>query len=381
MALVCLCAGCASTGLNAARANFSAGRLDMAVSNLQETAKGPNVDRVLVLMERGTIQQARGKHAEAVRDWVAAAKLAEQLDYYSVGKGSASMVVNDSVTAFRGVPFERTLTRTFCAISYMMMSLWDDAAVEARNIVELQQRLEGFPDDAFSHYVAGLAFEMIDDSNNARIEFERAATLAAGVPMDPASGRTGPAPAAGARELIVLAGLGRIQARHGGAQWDAAWGGDPHVEMVADGKVIGRTRLLTDAGRLSAATDTRLAALRAAKTASRVVLKEALAESIERQNRGMGELVRLILFAMERPDERRWELLPLWLQVGRAALPDKAGNIDLVFRGNGGREIERRRLTGREPSRRATSVIFVRNPPTGTWRESTGSGPQSRPTP
>lgn len=354
--------GCASSGLNAARSNFYAGRLDAALTNLQQAAESPGVDRVLVLMERGAVQQALGNHAAAVRDWVAASRLSEELNYYSVGRNTASFVANDSVQAYRGAPFERTLARALCSVSYMMMGLWDDAAVEARNIAAMQDDLEGFPDDAFSHYVAGLAFQMIDDENNARIEFGRAAGLLKDVPLDPEAGRTAGQPPGRSRELVVFAGLGRPPRGRYGTASDAAFGADPHVEVIVDGRTLGRSHAFSNTQKLMIDTEDRLAAMRATKTVSRIALKEALAQSIERQNRPLGELIRIILFALETPDGRRWETVPLWLQVGRFAIPADVKEVEVVFRG-GGRIIDRRRFAPPLPTRRDTSVIFTRSPP------------------
>jgi hypothetical protein len=102
--------------------------------------------------------------------------------------------------------------------------------------------------------------------------------------------------------------------------------------------------------------------MRAAKTVSRIALKEALAESIERQNRPLGEFIRIILFALEAPDTRRWATVPLWLQVGRFPLPADVKEVEIVFRG-GGRIVDRKRIAAPLPTRRDTSVIFTRSPP------------------
>ena len=109
-AAVILLSGCATAPLEAARDHFRRGRLAEAeTALLTDTAVQAEKDRVLVLMERGTVRQAAGRYGESSRDWIAAAAEAEKLETYSVSKGAASLVVNDSVQAFRGAPYERTL--------------------------------------------------------------------------------------------------------------------------------------------------------------------------------------------------------------------------------------------------------------------------------
>jgi hypothetical protein len=109
-----------------------------------------------------------------------------------------------------------------------------------------------------------------------------------------------------------------------------------------------------------AATERRAAALRAAKTATRVAIKEAVAQVLEEENEVLGELIRLYLFALETSPPRRWETLPLWLQVARVPCPRNLESFEVVFRGEGGRVIARQ--TVGEPLVRSgrTYVSFVR---------------------
>jgi len=337
LACMALLSGCASGRISAGRANFIEGRYNQALTNLNEAVETPGQDRVLALMERGMVRQAIGDHKGAASDWLAASDLCGDL------------------------------LRTFAALSYLSLSAWDDAAVEARNIAPRLERLEGFPDDAFSHCVAGLAFELIDDANSARIEYERAAALPAPVKIGP-DGRYGPAPSKKEAELVVLAAMGGISSKAGASRHNERLGPDSHAEILVNGRVLGRTYTLTHTGTLLAKTEERLAAMRAAKTVSRIVIKDALAESIERENKALGQLVRLILFAMEVPDTRRWESLPLLLQYGRFPCPADTREVEIIFRGSGAAAGQR--ITARPQARRGLLVLYVRDlPATGQQGE------------
>ena len=170
LVLVPLFVGCVSPKLERARNEFYRGEPEAAAALLEELPGDEN-NRILYLMERGTIRQSLGDHKAATADWQAAADMMDQLDYYSLSKGAASWVANDNATAYRGMPFEQVLMRALAAQSYFAMGLWDDAAVEGRNIVGKLENLNGFPGDTFSRYLAAFAFEMIGDREGAQFQY------------------------------------------------------------------------------------------------------------------------------------------------------------------------------------------------------------------
>lgn len=380
--------GCATAPLDAARDHFRRGRLAEAeTALLADAAVQAEKDRVLVLMERGTVRQAAGRFDESSRDWIAAAAEAEKLETYSVSKGAASLVVNDSVQSFRGAPYERTLLHSLTALNHFAVANWDHAAVEARRTIEATAALAkaGFPEDAFSYYVAGLALEMTDDPSNAALLYRKAAAAApAGILVDEKSGRVGPrppaatnapppalprpaAPAGWTHELVCFALLGH--APSGGSTMADRWYGTPdaHVEIRIGGRSAGRSYPLADVARLAAQTDARLAALRVAKTATRVVLKEVIAESVAQttDNDALGDLIRLVLIGLlERPDIRRWETLPRALHVARVPCPPDLRDAEIVVRAPGGAELRALSVSPPLARRRTTWVTFVRDLPT-----------------
>jgi len=348
IAATLLC-GCATSSLDRARGRFYAGQAVAAEQELADIPPG-NTDRVLYLMERGTAAQAAGRYEASIRDWLEAADTAEDLDYLSVSRGSASLVVNDRVLAFRGEPYERTLLHTFAAQSFLALGRWEDAAVEARRIARRLEALDGFPDDAFSHYVAGFCFEAQDDLEAAAIEYGRAARLLPAVPLDPATGRfaagatNAAPPAAGQAELVCCVLIGRSAS--GDEFWNAnlRWGLQPYAEVYAGNRLLGRSYTLTSVQRLIDLTRRKRAAMQTAKTVSRIAVKETLAHAVSRQDSALGDVTRLLLFALETPDERRWETLPLHLGVLRAPCPEEATELRVVFRGAGGRVVEEQTL-------------------------------------
>lgn len=370
--------GCATVPLDTARSRFYRGEADSASLLLNETPL-PGHNRVLFHMERGMIRQACGDYEGSAADFIAASDLLEELETYSVSKGGASLVVNDSVQDFRGAPFERTLLHAFTAKDHLARGRWDEAAVESRRIIDAlaPERLGNYPADAYSLYMAGFGLEMIDDWANAALQYRRAGELAPALRIDPGTGRLSAAatngtaqaaadargPAAGA-ELVcfVLAGRAVEWSFYGEAP---AYDSPVYGEIVCNGRRLGRSWVLADTVALAQATEQVEAARLAVKTLSRIAIKEGIAEALEANDHDLlGALARFVLIGMlEQPDERRWETLPRWLSVARVPCPPDLKEFDVVLRTEAGAQAGSVHVTAPITRRRATFVAFCRDLP------------------
>jgi hypothetical protein len=372
-----LFSGCATPALDSARSHFYQGRVKQAEADLAGGA-APDKDRVLLLMERGMIRQMRGAYEESTRDFLAAARRIDELHTYSISKGTASMVVNDTVQDFSGTPFEGTLLHAFTAKNYLAQGNWDEAAVEARLIIRsLAPETRGdYPDDAYSRYMAGLSLEMIDDDSNAAVQYRRAAELLSTVAIDDLTGRLSvkttntvyaAAVAASSQrpsELVcfVLSGQAlsgaRPRARH------THWQDTPasHAEILHRGTRLGRSFTLADTFDLAFTTQQVEGARKAVKTIARVAIKEGIAGAIEKDNEALGELVRFVLIGLlEDPDLRRWETLPRWLGVARVPCPPDLTEFDVVFKTDAGTTLQTIHVTQPIRRHRNTFVSFCRD--------------------
>ncbi len=359
-----LSGGCANSNIDSARSNYFLGRYDVAIESLTEQP-GSDKDRVLHLMERGMMRQAAGQYTDSAHDWLDAHLLADRLEYFSVSKQSISMLINDSALAFRGMWYERALLHDFAAMSYYALSLWDDAAVEARNNIFRLERRDKFPDDPFSRYVNGFSLEMSGDSQAARVQYDLANTLLNDPVIDPASGRIASCAAAGGEampaELVCFIGIGRpsFAPGAGGDRW--RWGTAPHARIYAtDGTFLGRSLTLNTTDKLAAQTDDVHATRRAVKTATRIAIKEVAAEMVEQEDELAGELLRLLLFSLEQPDRRRWVTLPEWLQVVRVPCPADLNAFRVDYHGMDGRLVTKDVITQPITKRGNTYVSFCR---------------------
>ncbi|MFH1477955.1 MAG: hypothetical protein ABIH24_10785 [Verrucomicrobiota bacterium] len=357
---VCLAgfmAGCASPPLQTARANFYAGKFEQANTNLASIPKD-NKDEILFLMERGMIRQNLGQYKESATDWRRAGDLDAKLDAYSVSQGASSLIVNDRMLSFRGMPFERTLMYAFLAKNYLADSNWDYAAICARNIIKKLENLDGFPDIAYGRYMAGFCLELIADEGNAAIQYRAASrllqdnilidalsgdilpttnTVCSTATMAKAALRTEPA------ELVCFIAMGRMPA--GELHGDFYSQFPPYAEIYCNDEYLGRSYPFANTADLMMASQHRLAAMQLAKDATRIATKVAIAETMKQQNDVLGALVFLALFAMEAPDTRCWETLPLWLEIARVPCPVDLKSYSVVFKSAAGAILGKKVIT------------------------------------
>lgn len=347
------------TPIDSARREFGYGHLEAAEKLLVDDNAHQN--KVLLLMERGMVRHLRHDYTNSTADWLEAVRIEKELEVHSASKAGASMVVNDSVLNFRGYPYERTYLHVYLAKNYLARGLWEDAGVEGRNIALRMHDLDGFPDDAYSHYIAAVCLELSGDDSNAAMQYRLAAKLAPNAGIEETTGRFKP-PSVGTNtppklpftgtELVCLLDL------------DGRNGMIPdQAEIYADGKRLGSSRTLTDLGLLQMESASRMAARHTTKTLSRIALKGTIASIVGSQNKDLGNLLWLLLFATETEDTRRWETLPSRFAVARVPCPANLTQFEVELKGYGGTTL--RRIMVKEPltKRGRIFVSFCRDYP------------------
>lgn len=346
----------------------------------------PRRDRVLYLMERGAIRQALGNLDGSTKDFIDAHDLLVELETYSVSRGAGSLVVNDNIRQFVGAPFERTLLHAMTAHNHLTRGHWDHAAIEARRIIQsLDPEFRGnFPEEPYSRFVAGLAFELIDDPSNAALQYRLANEALPHVTIDPDTGRISYAeppedealhgawpvqPAepprnvpAGTQELVVLFQTGRSPRRGALMSVIPNHRAPVYAEIHAGGRYLGRTHTLSDTAFLRLETERARALREAARTVTRIAVKEGIAVAVESNSEWAGDLVRLILIGLlEQPDERTWETLPRWMQAGRVAVPEGLSSYTLVLKDRAGKTLRSIEVDQALQRRRNLWVSVVRD--------------------
>ncbi len=371
LVLVFIEAGCSTAGLGMARANFYLGCFDRAVVNLESISEN-DTDAVLLFMERGMIQHVKGDYAASAHDWEKAVEIVEYLDYYSLSRRSASIIINDQVISFRGAPYEIMLLHAFSAKNFWALEQWNDAAVEARNIISLfeNENLADFPLDPYSRYVAAFCMEMAHDIDGALYEYRSVSNMLDDINIDTQTGSITADqdhPSTGnttdirleqlwPSELVCFISIGQSPAENACAcHANYRWGSAPYAEIYCDGKYAGRSYTFANTHELMKATNEKRAALLAAKDTIRILIKDAVANAVSEKNAITGEILRLILFSCEAPDSRRWETLPLYLQIARVPCPDNLQSYEVIFKRKDGQILARRKIT--RPLARRDNVI------------------------
>lgn len=333
-----LAGGCSTPGLDAARETFYAGKPTDAVQYISNSDMSES-DRVLVLMERGTLYQALHNYSASVADWQEAVALLRKYGYYSVSKGAASYLVNDTVMTFVGMPFEQTLIHSMSAKSYMALSLWSDAAVEGRNIIyRLENRPKGFADDPYSRYLAGFTLELVNDSEGAAFQYRIASEMLPSLGIDrggritciPGAFTNAPPSAVSpGNEFVCFVMLGRTPGAGGFAGYPQA---PPYAEFYDGTNYLGRSHAFVNTAVMMQNSLQQIAAMKAAKTVARVAVKISVAEAIERHDRLLGALAKLFFLSTEHPDTRSWDTLPMWFQIARFPCPENLTGYRIVVR-------------------------------------------------
>jgi hypothetical protein len=305
-------------------------------------------------MERGMIRHLRRDYAGSTMDWLNAVRIETQLETHSLSKAGASMVVNDTTLAFRGYPYEHTYLHVFLARNFLARGMWDDAAVEARQIIRRLERREGFPDDAYSRYLAGLCLELTDDSDGAEVQYRIASSLAPACRVDERTGQFLPAATNGAPPAARVSGSELVCLVDLDSGFDSAPDG---AGIYINGTRLGIAHTLADTTQMEWEHRQLTEARRVTKAVARIALKETLSSAVEHENKDLGRLLRLLLYSMEVPDERRWTTLPRRLAVARVPCPPDLKSFDVVFRGPAGAIVQR--LTVTAPITRRNRVFFA----------------------
>jgi uncharacterized protein len=130
-------------------------------------------DVPLLLLERAALLQASGDHQGAARDFAAADKGMEILDFTQDDAGSlGKYLFSDDATVYKAPPHEKLLVNTLALISYLASGDLQGAKVEARRLSVLEKYFkDAAPEEVelfgLGSYLAGFAFEYAGDADEA----------------------------------------------------------------------------------------------------------------------------------------------------------------------------------------------------------------------
>ena len=138
-------------------------------------------DRLLYLMERGTLLHLQAAYEQSNVDFEAADRLTEVLYTKSISAGALSFLINDGVIAYAGSDYESVYLNYYKALNYLALGDLEEAGVEARRVDEKLRYFSDlyagktvFREDGFLRLLTGLIYQAQGDDNNAFIAYRLA---------------------------------------------------------------------------------------------------------------------------------------------------------------------------------------------------------------
>ncbi|PID62832.1 MAG: hypothetical protein CSB44_03025 [Gammaproteobacteria bacterium] len=353
--------GCASSGsLDTARDQFLHGSHDEALRTLSE-ADVAQRDQLLLYLERGLIAQAAGDYDQSIDAFARADEIIDELDYLSVGDTGSALLVNDSLSRYRGEYAERLWLNTHQMMNFLLAGRPEGAAVEARRALPLFKKHGDVLDaDVFTRALMALSFEAAGQYDSAGVEWRRLRKQQGKTPAQGGDASANIASTAGSNggntrspddaELILFIRTGLIPRKISshllvGATDQIAFPGyiktyDTTPRVSIHEPDTGNDSLPIDlwqsdfAALARASLDKRGAAI-VARQAARVALKHEIGNQIAGEDEVAGDIARLLLFILERADTRSWRTLPGAMTLVRLRLPPGDHELLLELEGHG----------------------------------------------
>ena len=352
--------GCSTSGsLNQARSEFFSGQPQAALDTL-ENRKVSSRDRLLALLDRGLIEHTAGDYQASIRTFKNATALLQENDHLAVREQTASLVVNDWVTSYKGEYSERLWIHTYQMMNFLMIGNGEGAAVEARQALKVyEQHGDALKNDWFTRALMAMSFEAAGKPDSAHIEYKKL--------LDDAGSDTGVARRAwqnahrlgrendaakfkqlikgkarvggGEGELVVFLQTGVIPPKSAGEiylepnlyasfpvyhnyprpnlQVSVSRNGEKHSADVINTQTVNISRAAL------AARSHRIAT----KQLLRIAAKRNLAQSVSKNDDILGEILSALFLISEQADTRSWATLPA--HVSMIQIPLEAGMHDI----------------------------------------------------
>jgi uncharacterized protein len=361
----------------AGRTAFARGDYATAEKEFRELADDHDRQELCYLMELGLTLHTAGKWEDSNAVFLRAVQLAELLEPTSVTGEAASLLTNEYAKSYRGEDFEIVLLHTYLAMNFALLGKFEDALVECRQALERldlinEKYQKEYKDHAFVRYLMAILYEASGQADDAYIEYKRVFELQPDFPHLPAdllrmSSRPGFEQEHADWQSRFGSGFAALD--DGGREastdrrgndgeivflFEAGWSPEKvpffdrslpeqvvaipkysprptrirDAELSIDGKVVGRTAVLTDIQEIATRTLQDRIGSEIAKLVARIAVKEGIAQVIQQTGPGdqheervlLASLWRLFAYGSERPDLRSWLTLPETLQILRVTV-------------------------------------------------------------
>jgi hypothetical protein len=164
------------------RAAYQSYDYPRALSGIEQEVKGPEIDRLLALLDKGMILHSAGRYEESIVVLAQADKLSQQLDVVSVSEEAKTLLSNERERAYRGEDFEKLMISVLQALNYTELGKDEDALVEVRRVNERLHKMivdekKPYQQLAIARYLGGVLWEDQGDWDAAFIDYQAAQKL------------------------------------------------------------------------------------------------------------------------------------------------------------------------------------------------------------
>jgi len=176
------CAGDYVARTSAARRAYQSYDYNGALSEIEYEVKGPEVDRLLALLDEGMILHAAGRYHESIGVLAEAGRLSQQLDVVSISEEAKTLISNERERAYRGEDFEKLMISVLQALNYAELGRDEDALVEVRRVNERLRKMivdekKPYEQLAIARYLGGVLWEDQGELDSAFIDYQAAQKL------------------------------------------------------------------------------------------------------------------------------------------------------------------------------------------------------------
>jgi len=166
--------GCASSDyskkLKKSEEMFYYGKYKEAARTLLPAVNARSKDQLLYMMECGLMLHAAGDYENSNKVLLEAADIADKIST-SISKQTASLLLNERSTNYKGEDFERVLVHMYLGINFLMLEEPEEARVEFKRVNELLRDISvstsrDYKQNIMAKYLTAIAFELIADKEN-----------------------------------------------------------------------------------------------------------------------------------------------------------------------------------------------------------------------
>lgn len=364
-----LLAGCATyqSKVEDARRAIERDDPNKAAELLEPLAHKQNDDQLVYLLDYATALQEARKYQDSANAYQQAAKIADIVDYHSISRIGASLLLSQEMIQYKGDDYEKVLIHAMNAVNYLEMNMLDDALVEVRDLNTMLYKFKyeakkNYDQNPFAFYLSALIYEAGHQYDDALIAYEQAYAVAPGyAPLHQDLLRVA---IEDQREDKIKKFRAEFPEVKENPQWrdksmgelvlvyEQGWGPRkiaryenprfpmliPHpsstvyANLICDGLQIRSSEIFSVTDVAIKTMNDDYAALVASRVAG-VVTKAVVADQIAQKNKLLGALAWIGMNAADRADVRQWSTLPQSFQFAR--MPLKAGKYKVNVAGLG----------------------------------------------